>query len=281
MHSRTLATAALCSLLLLSASASAVDRPPGPDEPSPSAIASFESQTESARIGTPGWLQVEFAYRALVNALRDDWGDELTMHQGELLLDYSFTRKFQLGAGWHMFAHAPADFGGQSGVGDPYLRGKLSLPLAAGQRPQALAVVMETRFGIGQEVASQDGFTLLALGAYTVQLGDLEIDANAGVQINSASEPYAFAIPLGVRGAYRLSGWLRAYAEFNETLVLDALRGSQTSIGAGLSAEVTPRVVVHVGGGAGLTEGLPSGIFQFGVAFQAAHRSEFEMDYGP
>lgn len=267
--------------LSLAVPAHAVDRPVEPNEPSLGAIANLESQTESARIGTPGWLQVEFAYRAAVAALRDDWGEDLTLHQGEFLLDYSFTPQFQLGAGWHLFARAATDFGAERGVGDPYARGKLSLPISGGDRPQALALVAETRFGIGQPPATQDGFTLNALGAYTVQLGDLEIDANAGVTINSASTPYAFAVPLAVRGAYGLTDSLRAYAEFNETLVLDALRSSQTSIGGGLSVQPVPRLVVHVAGSAGLSEGLPAGTFQFGLAFQAAQGADFVIDHGP
>ena len=268
------------SLTTVSLDAHAAERPPGPDEPSPGAVAALESYTETARIGTAGWLQGEFAYRALLAGYAD-FGDELTIHQGELLLDYTASRKFQIGAGWHLFGHVNSDFSAVSGVGDPYLRGKLSLPLSEGLRPQALAIVAETRFGIGQEPATQTGFTLTLLGAYTVQLGDLEIDANAGVIVNSAQTPATLSVPLAVRGAYGPMSWLRGYVEFSETLTVDALRSSETRLGAGVSIQPTPRVVVHVGGGVGLSESLPAGVFQVGLAVQAVQASELEMDYGP
>ena len=270
---------ALCAITL-PADALAGERPPGPDEPSPGAVAALESYTETARIGTPGWVQAEFAYRAQIGAY-EDFGDELTLHEGELLLDYTASRKFQIGAGWHIFGHAPVSFSAVSGVGDPYLRGKVSVALPAGLRPQALAVVFQTRFGIGQDPATQNGFTLTALGAYTVQLGDLEIDANAGVIVNSAQTPATLSVPLGVRGAYGLATWLRAYVEFSETLTIDALRSSETRLGAGVALQPAPRIAVHIGGGVGLSESLPAGVFQVGLAVQAVQAADLEMDYGP
>jgi hypothetical protein len=210
-----------------------------------------------------------------------DFRDELTLHQGELLLDYTASQKFQIGAGWHMFGHVPISFSSLSGVGDPYLRAKLAVLLPEGLRPQAVAFIVQTRFGVGQPPATQDGFTLTLLGAYTVQLGDLEIDLNAGVIVNSARTPATLSVPLGVRGAYGLAEWLRAYVEFSETLTVDDLRSSETRLGGGVAVQPIPRLAVHLGGGLGLSEDLPASYFQIGLAVQAVGASDLEMNYGP
>ncbi|MFT6396065.1 MAG: hypothetical protein ACJAYU_000807 [Bradymonadia bacterium] len=276
----TALTFATILTLLASPHADALERRPGPDEESPGAVSVLESFVETARLGTPGWLQGEFAYRAAFAAY-DNFGQELTLHTGELLIDYTISRKFEVGLGWHMFGVLPDEFSKISGVGDPYLRGKLSLPLQSTNNPQALGVLVETRFGLGQHPVTYDGFTATILGIYTVQMGDLEIDANAGIVINSAGAPSTLAVPLGGRGAYGLSPWLRVFVEFTETLVLDSLRSSQTQLGAGVAAQPVPRVSVHLGGGIGLSENVPAGYFQVGVAFQAAQAADLQMNYGP
>ena len=156
--------------LLASAHASAIDRRPGPDQESTGAVSVLESSVETARLGSPGWIQGEFAYRAAFAAY-ENFGQELTLHTGELLIDYTISRRFQAGVGWHMFGVIPDEFSKISGVGDPYLRGKLSLPLQSANNPHAIGVVAEARFGVGQVPATQSGFTATILGIYTVQMG--------------------------------------------------------------------------------------------------------------
>ncbi len=278
---RSIVLALVASATLLgSANASAIDRRPGPDEESPGAVSALESSVESARIGSPGWLQGEFAYRAAFAAY-ETFGEELTLHTGELLIDYTISRRFQAAAGWHMFGVVPDEFSKVAGVGDPYLRGKLCLPLQSANNPHAVGIVAEARFGVGQVPVTQSGFTATILGIYTVQMGDLEIDANAGIVINSDGSPGTLALPLRGRGAYSLNPWLRVFIEFTETLILDSLRASQTQLGAGAAVQPTPRVSIHLGGGVGLSENVPAGYFQIGLALQAASTADLQMNYGP
>lgn len=273
---------ALVALVALVASthAAALERRAGPDEESTGAVSVLESSVETARIGAPGWIQGEFAYRAAFAAV-DSFGSDLTLHTGEIQLNYTISRKFEAGAGWHLFGVLPDEFSRVSGVGDPYLRGKLSLPLPSANNPHALGILAEARFGAGQYPVRQDGLTATILGMYTVQMGDLEIDVNAGVVINSAGVPATLSVPLGGRGAYSLNPWLRLFAEFTETLVLDSLRSSQTQLGGGAAVQPSPRISIHLGGGLGLSENVPAGYFQLGVAVQAVHAAELEMNYGP
>lgn len=271
---RQIATIPLAFILLLAATPATATEPlpvPG-DGGSPSAQGTLATEVESARMGTVGWLEAELAYRAAINAYRV-FDNELTLHTMDLLLGYPVRDTMEFRAGWRMFGVVPGDdFDQNAGVGDPWIDAKFALrQLPEADYPHTLSIVGRFQPGIGQTPATVTGVTFAALALYTVRIGEIELDGNAGVQVNTDDNPSYFSLPIGGRIVWLAEPWMNVYGEVVETLHFTDLRSSETQIAAGCALRPIDQFEFNVTGGIGLSESLPAGFIQLGVAFHAAN----------
>lgn len=277
MRPNGLQLAVLASTLLVASSAAATDPTPPPGAgAAPHAQSNLNSEVQSARIGAVGMLETELAYDALFNAY-DDLRDELTLHSMDLLLGYVPRDSMEFRIGWTMFGVVPGDdFDNIAGTGDPWVEGKFALiEIPDGNNPHTLALSGRIQAGIGQDPVTVPGATFEALALYTVRFEAIEVDANAGVAVNTADNPSYISLPLGGRVVWLFRPWMDFLGEITETLHFTRLRSSETQFAAGLAARPDNAVELTFTGGLGLSESLPAGFVHFGLAFHMADFGEY------
>jgi len=226
----------------------------------------LRSFTESAALQTPEMVDVDVAYRVDFAATRTDFGEPLALHRAELLAGYGVNERIEARFGWHLFAFSDDGYSGrQGGLGNPYLDAKFALDLPDAGVPHALALRGRVEFGFAR-VFGPKGVGVGATALYTARLGEFVLDANGGVEFNTAQSPAYFSVPLSARGTLQPLPWLDVFAEFVETLRLDYLRQSGTALAGGVGFLPIDTVSVSLTGGVGLSTTLPSGYFQLSVA---------------
>lgn len=275
---RTLAFIPIALALVAGPATAAAEPVPVPgDGASPVAQSTLDTFTESARLGAVGWLETELAYRASINAY-ESYDTELTLHTLDLLLGYPVRETMEFRVGWRMFGTVPGDdFDSIAGVGDPWFDGKFALTgLPDAANPHALSLLARFRPGIGQAPVTVPGATFEARALYTVRVGpSVELDANAGLAFNTDDNPSYVSLPVGGRVVWMALDWLDVRGEIVEKLHFTNLRGSTTEVGVGAGMRPVDAIELTLTGGLGLSESLPAGFLQLGVAFHTADFGSF------
>ena len=266
LSARVVAAASSLAILSLCAVAAAQDAP----DPAAAALQvtpTLRTFTETATLSMTGLLEVEAAYRLDIAALDGPVAHDLDVHSAELLVGYAVSPVFEGRVGWHLFSFSESDeFGRYGGLGNPYVDGKFRLRLPSSSTPQSLAIRGRVEAGLARELGSE-GATLGAAALYTVRVGDFLIDANAGVDFNTAQSPAYVSIPLSGRGTWEPTVWCDVYAELIEVLRVDELRTSATLVRGGVGFMPVDTVSLDITGGVGLSTTVPAGQLMLSAAF--------------
>lgn len=260
-------------VVLVAGAAAAQEQAPAPTGPGsaptedPRVRSTLNTVVESAHLGPPGVLGMELAYRAAIDGYPTPWGDR-TLHTGILQLAYPVDDRMEFRLGWDMFGVAADDRDNISGVGDPWFEGKFAFRrLPAIDYPHALAIIGSIRPGIGQDPVKVTGVTFAATGVYTIAFDPIDLDVLAGIAINTDDNPSYLSLPLGGRVVWPALDFVDVYGEVTETLHFTRLRSSETQIGAGCAVRPADSLELTVTGGLGLSESVPAGFVQLGIAF--------------
>jgi len=260
-------------------------QPPPPEaarEQRPAANPSRPAYSDNALIVATGWLELEAGLMLAFQQCSTFTPDGLetvprscNLQMVPLLAKLAVSKVLELRLGWDIYGSQTYGTETTMGVGDLYAQGKMLILLDV-ERPEMhrLAVLAEVRPGIGQEPIGTRGLGLSGYAIYSTFPSVLQVDVQAGVELEGIFSETVPWIPLSAVLSYAPIDQLVIYSEFVQRLRLSGLSASESSLMGGVGWIPTRSVVVDLSAVLGLTETLPDVVINMGVTVAAARVSD-------